>query len=140
MDLLRYRNNPAYFTPETIKGALQGWREVHEQSEKYISIVAGQPSSFARLFRAIQDNAASLASGDEPPPPYDIAVLPGYERLVGQSLSVEERVERFRAMAKASDVNILVAALSPPSLILGSNRAELNDAADSYRRISSLLK
>ncbi|KJA22821.1 hypothetical protein HYPSUDRAFT_40603 [Hypholoma sublateritium FD-334 SS-4] len=134
-------NNPAFFTPESIKGALADWREVHVQSEKYISIVAGQSSSFAQAFKSTQANVRSAlsTSADEPPPPYEIAVLPGYEKLLGQSLSAEERVGRFRAMAKASDINSLITALSPPSLTLGSNRSQLNDAANSYRQISSLL-
>ncbi|KJA22826.1 hypothetical protein HYPSUDRAFT_138757 [Hypholoma sublateritium FD-334 SS-4] len=135
-----YRNNPAYFTPESIKDALAEWREVHEQCMKYISIVAGRRLSFARLFKARRDKNAELAPGEEAPPPYEIAVLPGYERLIDQPLTAEDRAGKFRAMAKASDLDSLIAALLPPSLPnLKSNRAQLNDAADSYRQISSLL-
>ena len=85
---------------------------------------------------------ALLRAGEEPPPPYQVAVLPGYERILGEkfALSAADRVGRFRAVAKASNINSLIAALSPPSLTLGANRTELNDAANSYRQISSLLK
>ena len=136
-----YRNNPAFFTPDSIKGALNDWKEVNVQCEKYISIVAGQSFSIARTFKLTQNNARTTISesADDPPPPYEIAVLPGYEKLLSQPLTVEEQVGRARAMAKASDVNSLLAALSPPSLTLGSNRSQLNDAANSYRQISSLL-
>ena len=125
-----------------IKGALNDWNEVHIQCEKYISIVAGQPSSFAKAYISMGASRALSRAGEDPPPPYQVAVLPGYERILGESfeLSAADRVGRFRAMAKASDINSLIAALSPPSLTLGANRAELNDAANSYRQISSLLK
>ena len=66
---------------------------------------------------------ALLRAGEDPPPPYQIAVLPGYERILGEkfALSAADRVGRFRAMAKASDIDSLIAALSPPSLTLGAN-------------------
>ena len=143
MIYLRYRNNPAFFTPETIKGALNDWNEVHIQCEKYISIVAGQPSSsFAKAFISIGASRALLRAGEDPPPPYQVAVLPGYERILGEkfALSAADRVGRFRAMGKASDINSLIDALSPPSFTLGANRNVLNDAANSYLQISSLLK
>jgi hypothetical protein len=125
-----------------IKGALSDWDEVNTQCEKYISIVAGQLSSFAKAFTSTRASGALLIAGEEPPPPYEVAVLPGYERLLGETfeLSAADRVGRFRAMAKASDVSSLIAALSPPSLALGANRAELNDAANSYLQISALLR
>jgi len=86
--------------------------------------------------------APLFIAGEEPPPPYEVAVLPGYERVLGEAfaLSPADRVGKFRGMAQASDVNSLIIALSPPSLTLGANRAELNDAANSYRQISALLK
>ena len=136
------RNNPAYFTPETIQGALNDWNEVHVQCEKYISIVAGQSLSFAKAFISRGASRGILRAGEDPPPPYQVAVLPGYETILSEkfALSAADRVGRFRAMAKASDINSLIAALSPPSLTLGANRAELNDAANAYRQISALLK
>ena len=122
-----------------IKGALSAWTEVNTQCEKYISIVAGGNSSIAKTFTSTR--APLSIAGEESPPPYEVAVLPGYERVLGETeLSTADSVGKFRAMAQASDVNSLLVALSPPSLALGVNRAELNDAANSYRQISSLLK
>ena len=43
-------------------------------------------------------------------------------------------------MATASDISSSINALLPPSFTLGANRNELNDAANSYRQILSLLK
>lgn len=124
-----------------IKDALSDWNEVNTQCEKYISIVAGGSSSFAKAFTSTGTSRALLKAGEEPPPPYEIAVLPGYERLLDKNfaLSAADRVGKFKAMAQASVVDRLIAALSPPSLDLSSNRAKLKSAAYSYREISSLL-
>ena len=125
-----------------IKGALSNWKEVNTQCEKYISIVAGQHPSFAKAFTSTGTPRALLIAGKEPPPPYEVAVLPGYERVLGKIFILDpaDRVGKFKAMAQASGINSLTAALSPPFLTLGANRAELNDAANSYRQISALLK
>ena len=82
----------------------------------------------------------TLLAREEPPLPYEVVVLPRYKKVLGKTLSVADHVGKFRAMVKASDVNSLIAALSPPSLVLGANHSELNDAANSYHQISSLLK
>ena len=128
-----------------VKDALSDWKEVNIQCEKYIYIVAGQHTSFAREFIPTGASSAMLIAGEELPPPYGVAVLPGYERVervLGKTfaLNAADRVGKFRAIAQASDVNSLIAALSPPTLALTANRSELDNAANSYRYISDLLK
>lgn len=145
-------NNPNWFTADTVKGAIENWIDVQLQCQRYISLVSGQigsldtavafnpgnvaPKLKANAFATMASFAATPAA---PPPPYDLAVLPGYESVLEESLDPANRIGKFRALVQASDVNHLVDALSPPAISLGVNRSQLNDAANSYRQIASSL-
>ena len=78
-----------------VKDALSDWKEVNIQCEKYISIVAGQHTPFAKEFTPTGASSAMLIAGEEPPPPYGVAVLPRYERVLGKTfaLNAAHRVE-----------------------------------------------
>ncbi|EGO29890.1 hypothetical protein SERLADRAFT_458229 [Serpula lacrymans var. lacrymans S7.9] len=116
-----------------VKGAMDNWLDVNIQCEKYISIVAGRNMSYAKLY------TPTPTDGDEAPPAYEVAILPGYEAVLGQKLSPEDRVGRYKAVVKAVDVNRLLPALSPPDFILEVKRSQLESAANNYKSVSSYI-
>jgi hypothetical protein len=119
------------------------------QCEKYISIVAGGNSSVAKEFKDIaqqqpqtkllQLNAPPPAN-EELPPPYEVAVLPGHHAILGQEISIKDRVGMFKALAQSDDVNRLIAAFSPAVVVIGVNRSQLNNIATSYQWIANNIR
>ena len=142
-----YRNNPNYFTPPSLKDALDNWQDVITQCQKYITIVAGATPSVAKAFKttaqlqtkALEPNAQS-AVNEEPPPPYEVAVLPDFHAILGQQLSVKNRVGMFKALAQSDDINRLIAALSPADIVIGVNRSQLANAANAYQWVSDNIR
>jgi hypothetical protein len=143
------RNNPRYFTPSSLKAALDNWEDVIVQCEKYISIVVGGSTSVAKEFKAIAQPQpqtkllqlnAQLPANEEPPPPYDVAVLPGHHALLGQEISIKDRAGMFKALAQSDDVNRLIAAFSPADVVIGVNRSQLTNIASSYQWIANNIR
>ncbi|KAF8326919.1 hypothetical protein F5887DRAFT_1113358 [Amanita rubescens] len=139
-------NNPRYFTSASLKGALDNWEDVIAQCEIYISIVAGGGTSIVKEFKATAQlrphtklNVQPPAN-DEPPPPYEVAVLPGHHAILGQELSVKHRVGMFKALAQSDDVNRLIAAFSPSVVVVGVNRSQLTTAATGYQWIADNIR
>ncbi|KAF8337658.1 hypothetical protein F5887DRAFT_527929 [Amanita rubescens] len=142
-------NNPRYFTAASLNAALDDWEGVIAQCEKYISIVAGGNSSVTKEFKAIaqqqpqtkplQLNAPSPAN-EELPPPYEVAVLPGHHAILGQEISIKDRVGMFKALAQSDDVNRLIAAFSPAVVVIGVNRSQLTNIANGYQWIANNIR
>ncbi len=111
--------------------------------------MAGGNTSVVKEFKAtaqpqpqtklLQLNAQPPAN-EEPPPPYEVAVLPGHHAILGQEMSIKDRVGMFKALAQSDDVNRLIAAFSPAAVVIGVNRSQLTNIANSYQWIANNIR
>jgi hypothetical protein len=111
--------------------------------------VAGGNTSIAKEFKVIAQPQPQMKASrpnaqppvnDEPPPPYEVAVLPGHHAILGQEISIKDRVGMFKALAQSDDVNRLIEALSPAVVVVGLNRSRLTDAANGYQWIANNIR